>query len=153
REILTLLRELTPDVLMTDIAMPGLNGLEAAARVAQDFPEVRVLILSMHATEEYVLRAMRAGAAGYLLKEANPSELELALRAVARGETYLTPTVSKHVITDYLRRLGDAGTPADLLTPRQREILQLIAEGNNTKEIANLLHLSIKTIETHRAQL
>jgi DNA-binding NarL/FixJ family response regulator len=153
REALQLLKQLAPDVLMTDIAMPGLNGLEAAARVAQDFPEIRVLILSMHATEEYVLRALRAGAAGYLLKEADPTELELALRAVARGETYLTPSVSKHVITDYLMRLGDQSTSADLLTPRQREILQLIAEGHSTKEIASLLHLSIKTVETHRAQL
>jgi DNA-binding NarL/FixJ family response regulator len=153
REALALLKELNPDVLMTDIAMPGLNGLEAAGRVAQDFPDIRVLILSMHATEEYVLQALRAGAAGYLLKEADPSELELALRAVARGETYLTPSVSKHVISDYLKRLGDQGTPADLLTPRQREILQLIAEGHSTKEIAATLHLGVKTVETHRAQL
>lgn len=115
----------------------------------------------MHSNEEYVAQALRAGAAGYLLKDAAAAELELAVTAVARGETYLSPAVSKHVIADYLRRVGsgEAGggggaTPASaLLTPRQREILQLIAEGRSTKEIASLLHLSVKTIETHRMQL
>jgi len=122
---------------------------------------VRVVILSMHSTEEYVAQALRAGAAGYLLKDAAAAELELAVTAVARGETYLSPAVSKHVIADYLRRVGDREasggggvTPAsELLTPPQREILQLIAEGRSTKEIAAILHLSVKTVETHRTQL
>jgi DNA-binding NarL/FixJ family response regulator len=118
-------------------------------------------MLSMHSTEEYVAQALRAGAAGYLLKDAAAAELELAVTAVARGETYLSPAVSKHVIADYLRRAGGGETsagegtssPSALLTPRQREILQLIAEGHSTKEIAATLHLSVKTVETHRMQL
>jgi DNA-binding NarL/FixJ family response regulator len=112
-----------------------------------------VIILSAHSNEEYVWQALRAGAAGYLLKDAGTSELELAIRAVARGETYLSPAISKHVIADYVRRVGGEAGSLDLLTPRQREILQLIAEGKTTKEIAGLLHLSVKTVETHRMQL
>jgi DNA-binding NarL/FixJ family response regulator len=138
---------------MMDISMPELNGLEATARVARDRPEVRVIILSMHATEEYVWQALRAGAAGYLLKDADTSELERAVACVARGESYLSPAVSRHVIGDYIRRTGGEGSSLDLLTPRQREVLQLIAEGNSTKEIARKLHLSAKTVETHRMQL
>ena len=161
REALRLVKTYQPDVVLMDIAMAGLNGLEATARVTKEFPAVRVIILSMHSTEEYVAQALRAGAAGYLLKDAAAAELELAVTSVARGETYLSPAVSKHVIADYLRRAGggaargDEGTPSPtaLLTPRQREILQLIAEGHSTKEIAALLHLSVKTVETHRMQL
>ncbi len=161
REALRLIKTYQPDVVLMDIAMAGLNGLEATARVTKEFPTVRVVILSMHSTEEYVAQALRAGAAGYLLKDAAAAELELAVTAVARGETYLSPAVSKHVIADYLRRVGDreasgggGATPAsELLTPRQREILQLIAEGRSTKEIAAILHLSVKTVETHRTQL
>jgi DNA-binding NarL/FixJ family response regulator len=130
-----------------------MNGLETAARVTKEFPGVRVIILSMHANEEYVCRAMQAGAAGYLLKDADPDELERALRAVAAGETYLTPAISKHVISDYLRRVSGEKTTSELLTPRQREILQLIAEGKSTKEMARILQISAKTVETHRAQL
>ena len=161
REALRLIKTYQPDVVLMDIAMAGLNGLEATARVTKEFPTVRVIILSMHSNEEYVAQALRAGAAGYLLKDAVAAELELAVTAVARGETYLSPVVSKHVIADYLRRVGEreasgggGATPAsELLTPRQREILQLIAEGRSTKEIASTLHLSVKTIETHRTQL
>jgi DNA-binding NarL/FixJ family response regulator len=161
REALRLVKTYQPDVVLMDIAMAGLNGLEATARLTKEFPAVRVIILSMHSTEEYVAQALRAGAAGYLLKDAAAAELELAVTSVARGETYLSPAVSKHVIADYLRRAGggaasgDEGTPSPstLLTPRQREILQLIAEGHSTKEIAALLHLSVKTVETHRMQL
>jgi DNA-binding NarL/FixJ family response regulator len=161
REALRLIKTYQPDVVLMDIAMAGLNGLEATARVTKEFPTVRVIMLSMHSNEEYVAQALRAGAAGYLLKDAVAAELELAVTAVARGETYLSPAVSKHVIADYLRRTGDreasgggGATPAsELLTPRQREILQLIAEGRSTKEIASILHLSVKTVETHRTQL
>jgi DNA-binding NarL/FixJ family response regulator len=160
REALRLIKTYQPDVVLMDIAMAGLNGLEATARVTKEFPPVRVIILSMHSNEEYVAQALRAGAAGYLLKDAVAAELELAVTAVARGETYLSPAVSKHVIADYLRRAGggEAGggselPPSDPLTPRQREILQLIAEGRSTKEIASTLHLSVKTVETHRTQL
>jgi DNA-binding NarL/FixJ family response regulator len=152
-DALRLIEAQQPDVVLLDIAMPGLNGLEVAARVAQEFPNVRVLMLSMYANEEYVLQALRAGAAGYLLKDAGTSELELAVKAVARGETYLSPPVSKPVIEDYVRRVGSQPSSLDRLTPRQREILQLIAKGHRTKEIAQVLNISVKTVETHRAQL
>lgn len=142
-----------PDVVLMDIAMPGLNGVEAAARLTRDGPRPRVVILSMHAGEEHVLRAIRAGAAGYLLKDARPAELETAVRAVARGETYLSPAISRYVVEDYVRRGGGEHSPLDRLTPRQREILQLLAEGNSAKAIAAKLGLSVKTVETHRAQL
>jgi DNA-binding NarL/FixJ family response regulator len=107
----------------------------------------------MHANEEYVLRALQAGAAGYMLKDADPTELELALTAVARGDTYLSPAVSRHVIDEYVRRVSDRAGPLDSLTPRQREVLQLIAEGQTTRQIAQELGVSAKTVETHRAQL
>jgi DNA-binding NarL/FixJ family response regulator len=142
-----------PDVLLMDIAMPELNGVEAASRLAREAPDTRVVILSMHAGQEFVLRAIRAGSAGYLLKDASPAELEQAVKAVARGEMYLSPAVSRYVVEDYVRRAGPEHSPLDRLTPRQREILQLIAEGNTTKAIATKLGLSVKTVETHRAQL
>ncbi|HZW39932.1 MAG: response regulator [Syntrophothermus sp.] len=162
RDAIKLVESLHPDIVLLDIAMSELNGLEAAARINKESLSSKVIILSMHASEEYVLQALRAGASGYLLKESAPTELEIALRAVARGETYLSPTISKHVVDDYLRRVssGNSSTektiepfPHEQLTPRQREILQLIAEGNSTKEIAAKLNLSVKTIETHRMQI
>jgi DNA-binding NarL/FixJ family response regulator len=153
REALRLIETHRPDVVLMDITMPGLNGLEAAGRVASEFPYVHVIILSMHANEEYVLQALRAGAAGYLLKDADTTELELAVTAVARGEMYLSPPVSKHVIADYVRRVGDESSSLVQLTTRQREVLQLIAEGHTTKEIARILDVSVKTAETHRTQL
>ena len=133
--------------------MPGLNGLEAAARMARSWPRIRVLILSMHQGEEYVRQALRSGAAGYLLKDAAPLELELALKAVLAGETYLSPAVSKGVVNDYVQRLRDDDVTGSGLTPRQTEVLQLIAEGHSSKEIARRLDLSVKTVETHRSQL
>jgi DNA-binding NarL/FixJ family response regulator len=161
RHALQLVEANRPDVVLMDISMPELNGLDAVEKITRDFPKVRVIILSMHANEEYVLHALQAGAAGYLLKDAGIAELELAVRAVGRGETYLSPTVSRSVIEDYLRRLG---SPAEVgvlppvpagaqLTPRQREVLQLIAEGRTTQEIAERLQVGVKTVETHRAQL
>lgn len=153
REGLAMIEQHRPDVVLMDIAMPGMSGLEATAQAVQAFPATRIIILSMHASEEYVLRALRVGAVGYLLKDSGLNELELALQAVARGETYLSPAVSKHVVADYLRRVGEDSNPLEQLTPRQREILQLIAEGLTTKDIARRLELSIKTVETHRQQL
>jgi len=150
---LRLIEALQPDVALLDIAMPGLNGLQVAARAAQKCPSVRVIILSMHANEEYVLQALRVGAAGYLLKDAGTSELELAVRAVARGDTYLSPPVSKPVIEDYVRRVSSPPGSLDRLTPRQRKVLQLIARGCSTKAMALELNISVKTIEAHRAKL
>jgi DNA-binding NarL/FixJ family response regulator len=142
-----------PDVAVLDIGMSGLNGLEVTARVVAEYPGVRVIILSMHAHEEYVLQALRAGAVGYLLKDADTVELGLALRAVMRGEIYLSPAVSRQVVMGYVQQ---AGTPVDepeRLSLRQRETLQLIAEGHTTQEIAYRLGISVKTVEKHRAQL
>lgn len=160
REVLPLIHAHQPDIVLMDIAMPEMNGLEATARVVRDFPHVRVLILSMHASEEYVVQALHAGASGYLLKNAAADELELAIRAVARGEAYLSPLVSKQVISSYLQHVRN-GQVQDIdipdsyqrLTARQREILQLVAEGRTTKEIAQRLQISIKTVETHRTEL
>jgi len=154
REAVSLCKAHRPDVVLMDIVMPQLNGLDATARLAAISPETRTIILSMNANEEYVLQALRCGAVGYLLKNISPSELEQAIRAVARGETYLSPAISKHVIAAYLERVGDEATGLfERLTPRQREVLQLVAEGNTTKEIARKLSLSVKTVETHRSQL
>jgi DNA-binding NarL/FixJ family response regulator len=153
REALRLIEEHQPDLVLMDISMPGLNGLEAAARVASESPYVRVIILSMHANEEYVVQALQSGAAGYLLKDADAAELEIAVRAVSRGETYLSPPVSKQVIADYLRRIGEGGSLLEALTPRQREVLQLIAEGHTSREMAQILGISLKTVESHRTAL
>ena len=153
REALLLVAAKNPDLVFMDIGMAGLNGLDATARITKDFPAVRVIILSMHTNEEYVLQALRAGAVGYLLKESGTAELELAVWAVARGETYLSPAVSKYVIADYVRRVGGEPNSLARLTPRQREVLQLIAEGHTTQEIAHTLKISVKTVETHRSQL
>lgn len=153
REALRQVEQHRPDVVLMDLMMPGLNGLEATAQVTREFPGVRVLVLSMNAAEEFVLPAVRAGASGYVLKNARPAELEQAIRAVARGETYLTPAVSGHLIDDYRRRTADEADSLDKLTPRQREVLQLVAEGHSTKEIARRLGLSVKTVETYRSQL
>lgn len=152
REALERVENLQPNVLTADIGMPGMNGLELTARVTKGYPNVRVVILSMHAAQEYVCHALRAGAVGYLLKESAPAELEVAIRAAARGETYLTPSISHHVVRGYVNRLAENG-PLDVLTPRQRETLQMIAEGRSTKEIARTLSVSVKTVETHRQQL
>jgi DNA-binding NarL/FixJ family response regulator len=163
QEALSLLRELRPDVALVDIAMPGLNGLELAARVMREAPATRLVILSMHGTPGHVAQALRAGVCGYLLKDSAADELPVLLRAVMRGETYLSPTISKQVVDGYLGRTSSPATGAaagapdasglDVLTSRQREILQLVAEGKSTKEVAQLLDLSAKTVETHRAQI
>ncbi len=153
REAFESVKAHAPNIVLMDIAMAGLNGLEATARIIKEFPQVRVIILSMHANEEYVVQTLRAGAAGYLLKDAATAELELAIQAVARGDTYLSPAISRRVIEEYLGRTSNQRGPGEQLTPRQREILQLIAEGKSTKEIAFVLNVSIKTVETHRTQL
>lgn len=154
REAVELVAAQRPNIVLMDIGLPGLNGLEATARIAKEHPGVRVIILSMHANEEYIRQALHAGAVGYLLKDAAPVELELALRAVSRGETYLSPVISQRVVEDYLAQASrHSDAPAQLLTKRQREILQLVAEGKSTKQVAALLGVSIKTVETHRADI
>ena len=152
-EALQMIQSLRPDIVLMDIAMPELNGLEATTRITSEFPNVRVIILSMHATVEYARRAVRAGAAGYLLKDSSAAELDLALQAVARGETYLCSRVSKYIVSDYTQGVQTRASSLDKLTTRQREILQLIAEGYSRKEIAEKLNISAKTFDTYRAQL
>jgi DNA-binding NarL/FixJ family response regulator len=142
-----------PNLILMDIGMTPMNGLDATARITNEYPDVRVVILSMHANEEYVLKALRAGASGYLLKDTKKEELIEALTAVASGRTYLSKQVSRHVIDDYVRSVEAKSSPLEQLTPRQRQILQLIAEGKTNKEIAQILKVSIKTVDTHRTLL
>jgi DNA-binding NarL/FixJ family response regulator len=153
REALELIAKHRPEVALLDIAMAGMSGLEVAKRAGRESPNTRVVILSMYADASYVRQALRAGVAGYLVKGAAVAELPLALQSVMRGETYLTPKVSQTVVKDLLRDDGRERDPLEGLTQRQREILQLIAEGRSTKEIARLLEVSVKTVETHRLRL
>jgi DNA-binding NarL/FixJ family response regulator len=153
REGLRLIEAHRPDVVLMDIMMPGLNGLDAAARVARVCPRARVVMLSMNTGEDSVLQTLRAGAVGYLVKTADPAELELAIRAVVRGETFLSSAISRHVVATCLGRLDRERTSLERLAPRQREVLQLIAEGHSTKEIARELGISVKTAEVYRAEL
>lgn len=154
REVLNLVKAHQPDVVLMDIAMPGLNGLEAAERVARDAPATRVILLSMHDNEEYVSRALKVGAAGYLLKKAATAELATALQRVVRREVYLSQEISNRLLKRFpLEGIVHHKSPVEELTGRQREILQLIAEGQNTKGIAEILKVSPKTIEYHRMKL
>jgi DNA-binding NarL/FixJ family response regulator len=150
---LELVEALRPDILMTDITMPGLDGLGLTTAVASGPSGTRVIILSMHTEVAYADKAVMAGAAGYLVKDSAVAEVELAIRAVARGESYLSPVVSKHVLTGYTRMAEAQAVAPDPLTPRQREVLKLIAEGLTTKAIARRLDISGKTADTHRVQL
>ncbi|MEQ9077546.1 MAG: response regulator transcription factor [Sandaracinaceae bacterium] len=153
RAALSLLEELEPDLLVTDIGLPGLNGLDVAKQALAANPKLAVIVLSVHAEPAYVHRALELGVRGYVLKDGAPEELALAVDAIDRGGKYLSPSVASAVV-DTLVGGGTIGTtPLDLLTDRQREILQLIAEGKSTKEIASTLFISIKTVESHRAQL
>ena len=154
REVLDLIKAHQPDVVLMDISMPGLNGLQALAHITQDFPEVRVIILSMHHNDEYVMQALKSGASGYLLKRAATAELPVALKNVIGGEIYLSREISSQFIKKFpLQQIARSQSPLEQLTPRQREILQLLAEGQTTKAIASILKISDKTVEYHRAKL
>jgi DNA-binding NarL/FixJ family response regulator len=154
RAAIELVKSLSPDVVFMDISMPGLNGLEATERIVKDFPQARVIILSRHENEEYYWRALQVGASGYLLKKAAISELKAALHRVADGEIYLSQEISTRLRNQLpLQRIALARSPVEQLSARQREILQLIAEGQTTKAIALILNISAKTVEYHRAKL
>ena len=150
REAVELAGKLRPDVAVIDVAMPELNGIEATRRMGEAAPRTRVLALSMHKDSVYVREILRAGARGYLLKDQIDSDLIAAVRAVARGEGYISPAVSDAVLNDYRRHVSD---PIDLLTSREREVLQMIAEGKTNKEIATVLNLSIYTVDAHRGRI
>lgn len=148
-------RALRPDVVLMDIAMPKVNGVEATRRIKEEFPAVQVLALTVHDNEEYLFQMLRAGACGYMLKKARPGELVDAIEAASRGETYLFPSMAKSLVGDYLRRV-EAGEESDTyaqLTAREREILKLLAEGFTSPEIAEMLHLSVKTVSAHRQHI
>ena len=151
-EALALMERTSPDIALVDMAMPELNGLGVTQAVAKRFPEVKVIILSMHQNAAFVLHALRAGADGYIVKDGASSELAAAIEAVARGETYLSPAVSRVVIASSAGRADQTGMVQEL-TGRQRQVLRLLVEGQSMKEIAYTLGVSIKTIEAHRAQL
>ena len=155
RQAVALAASLKPDLLVMDIGMPNLNGIEAANQITQANPGTAIVILSMHSDESYVLRALKAGAKGYLLKDSAESDLIRAVHAVAGGKSFFSPAVSKVLLDDYVRKLQRSGAEDayDLLTPREREILQLIAEGKSNKDVANLLNLSVYTVETHRSNI
>jgi DNA-binding NarL/FixJ family response regulator len=154
REAVEVVRSVHPAVVFMDISMRGLNGLEATSRITKEFPQVRVVILSMHEADEYFWQALKAGASGYLLKKAATTELAAALRQVTQGEIYLTKEMSMRLIKKLpLQQIAHQKTPLETLSERQREILQLIAEGQTTKAIALILKVSPKTVEYHRAKL
>lgn len=152
-EALRLIAEEQPDLVLLDVAMPVLNGFEVLERITREFPRVRVIVLSVHETEEYAMHALRNGAHGYLSKTAAGAELEEAIRTVARGEIYLSPQITRQTFLERLKESTPAGHATSELTPRQKEILRLIAEGYSTKEIGLTLNISVKTVETHRSQL
>jgi len=155
RETVAMAKSLKPEVVVMDIGMPSLNGIEAALQITQANPDICVVMLSMHADESYVLRALKAGAKGYLLKDSAESDLIKAVHVVAEGKSFFSPAVSKVLLDDYVRKLRRSGAEDayDLLTPREREILQLVAEGKSNKDVANLLNLSVYTVETHRSNI
>ncbi|HEX6895674.1 MAG TPA: response regulator transcription factor [Bryobacteraceae bacterium] len=155
REIVELAREQRPDVVVMDIAMPNMNGIEATRRIVEKHPHTGVVILSMHYDESYVLRSLKAGARAYLLKDALKAELISAIRAVAEGRSFFSPKISKILQEDYIGALGrkDADDSYELLTDREREILQLVAEGKTNKEIAGVLNVSLYTVDTHRTHI
>jgi DNA-binding NarL/FixJ family response regulator len=155
RETVRLVSETRPDVVVMDVAMPVMNGVEATRRIMQEHPRTCVVILSMHNDESYVLRSLRAGAKGYLLKDSAQADLITAIRHVAQGRSFFSPKVSRLLHEEYVEELESRGADDsyELLSDREREILQLIGEGRSNKEVANLLNLSLYTVETHRSHI
>jgi two-component system response regulator NreC len=155
REAVTLSAEHKPDVVVMDIAMPHLNGVEAARQIVNHCPQTAVAILSMHSDESYVIRSLKAGARAYLLKDSAEADLIEAIRAISMGKSFFSPAVRRILKEDYMRQLDEMGAEDtyELLTTREREVLQLVAEGKSNKEVANLLNLSLYTVETHRTHI
>jgi two-component system response regulator NreC len=155
RQAVKMADELKPDVVVMDIAMPNLNGIDAAKQIVNQNARVAVVILSMHSDESYVMRALKSGAKAYLLKDSAEADLIRAVRAVVEGKSFFSPAVSRMLLEDYVRQLQQRGAEDsyELLSPREREILQLIAEGKTNKEIAAMLNLSLYTVETHRTHI
>ena len=155
REAVELTETHSPHVVVADIAMPNLNGIEAARQIAQKSPQTAIVILSMHSDESYVLRALKAGARGYLLKDSPESDLINAILAVHEGKAFFSPAISKMLVEDYMRQLQQRGAEDsyELLTTREREVLQLLAEGKSNKDVAAMLNLSLHTVETHRSNI
>lgn len=154
RETLRLVRKYKPDVVVMDISMPDLNGIDATRQIISEFPKVKIIALSMHTNKKFVSEMLTAGASGYLVKDSALEELSNAINIVMSNKVYLSPAIARVVVEDYRgsKSPGDIISPVSL-SPREREVLQLIAEGKSTKEIADGLHLSVKTIETHRMQI
>ena len=152
-EALRLIKTHQPDIVLMDTGMPGMNGLEATALAKKQFPQVKVIIVSEHSSEEFVFRALRSGAEGFILKDDSVGELYTAIKSVARGGEHLSPQVTKKVVLGYLEGQNGGDDLVKALTARQREVLQLIAEGHSTKEIAKLLNVSVNTVKTHRLKL
>jgi two-component system response regulator NreC len=155
REALDLAEQLRPDVVLLDITMPKLNGIDVSRQIAAKLPKTSVIILSMHSDESYVLRSLNAGARGYLLKDSAESDIINAVRAVSRGKAYFSPEISRMLVDDYVRQLRQRGVEDsyELLSPREREVFQLLAEGHSNKEISSMLNLSPHTVETHRGNI
>ncbi len=155
REAVELVTKHHPEVAVLDIGMPQLNGIEATRQIASQEPDTKVVILSMHQDEGYVLKALKAGARAYILKNSAEADLIRAVRTVADGKSFFSPVISKMLLEDYVRQIRDKHVEDsyDLLTPREREVLQLLAEGRTNKEVANLLHLSVYTVDAHRGNI
>lgn len=155
QQAIDLVRQLQPDLVLMDVAMPVMNGLEATQRIKELFPHVQVLVLTMHEDERYFFQILQAGASGYVVKGASPADLLVAVRAVARGQAYLYPSVAKQLLDDYLKRVesGEEQDSYDGLSDREREVLRLIAEGRTSRAIAENLVLSVNTVERHRANI
>jgi two-component system response regulator NreC len=155
REAVALAEQHIPDVIVMDVAMPILNGIEAARQISSKLPQVAVVFLSMHGDESYVLRALKAGARAYLLKDSAEYDLIQAVKAVTEGKAFFSPAISKILVEDYMRQMRERGVEDsyELLTTREREVLQLLAEGKNNKDVAALLNLSLYTVETHRSNI